>query len=245
MDKILNFLYPPRCQLCESNRHLQHKGQLCANCAADLRINASPCQFCAEPLHNHQPTEQNSPQICAQCIKTHPVYDFMWSPFIYAQPLEWMIQQLKFNAKLEFAPLLSNLMAAQLPKNRLEHLYKNNRPDVIIPMPLHKRRLKQRGFNQSHLLIKPIAKALNLPIDLNSCIRIRDTEHQTGKNARQRRKNIKNAFSFKHTNNYQHAVIFDDVVTTGSSVSELSSTLKNKGLKRVDVWCLARAEKIN
>jgi len=245
MNKLVDFFYPPRCQLCGSRHHLLYGGQLCAACAADFRLNKTPCQVCAVPMNVSKGGKSPQSSTCGQCTKTSPVYDYCWSPFVYSQPLEWMIQQLKFNQKLNFAPLLSNLMAEKICENVSQHLFENNKPDVIIPMPLHNRRLKQRGFNQSHLLIKPIAKILELPIDLNSCKRVRDTEHQTGKNARQRQQNIKNAFAFDNRRSYQHVTIFDDVVTTGSSVSELSKILKTGGVKRVDVWCLARAEKIN
>jgi len=238
MKKLLDFLYPTRCLLCGNTSDNRLAGQLCDPCATDIPLNPGACKHCAIPLIATDSHSPQPPVHCAQCIKTPPVYESCWSPFIYAQPLEWMIQQLKFNAKLDLAPLLSRLVLENLPA----HLYTSDRPDVIIPMPLHSRRLQQRGFNQSHLLIKPIAQALNLPLDLNSSKRIRDTEHQTGKNAHQRRQNIKNAFSYNHKYNHQHVVIFDDVVTTGSSVSELTKTLKRGGVKRVDIWCLARAE---
>ena len=239
MNKILDFFYPPRCQLCASSQNLCCSNQLCTACMSDIRLNKVACQICAVPIGFSSFESGLQSTICAQCTTSRPVFDSSWSPFIYAQPLEWMIQQLKFNAKLNIAPLLSSLMEVSMPQS----LYKEMKPDVIIPMPLHNKRLKQRGFNQSYLLIKPIAKKINLPIDLSSCERVRDTEHQTGKNALQRKLNIKNAFKFINTNNYQHVVIFDDVVTTGSSVSELSKTLKNAGVKRVDIWSLARAEK--
>lgn len=241
MHKLLEFFYPPHCQLCGNTRELEYKGQLCRACAADIHINDHACRICAVPLPTAAITEKKLSDICMQCIMSPPVYDTSWSPFVYAQPLEWMIQQLKFNAKLNYAPLLSALMSANLPRNINQRV----KPDAIIPMPLHNRRLKQRGFNQSQLLIKPIAKALKIPLDLTSCRRIRDTEHQTGKNARSRQQNIKKAFKFINKKNYQHVIIFDDVVTTGSSVSELSRELKQAGVLRVDVWSLARAEKIN
>jgi len=241
MKRILEFFYPPHCQLCGITHGLQCKGQLCVACAADIHLNDHACRICAVPLTTAGLVQKNLSDICMQCIKSPPVYDTSWSPFVYAQPLEWMIQQLKFNAKLNYAALLSALMEARLPRNVYEEL----RPDVIIPMPLHNRRLKQRGFNQSQLLINPIAKALQIPLDLTSCLRVRDTEHQTGKNARHRQQNIKKAFKFINKKNYRHVVIFDDVVTTGASVSELSRELKRAGVLRVDVWSLARAEKIN
>ncbi len=234
MHKLMDFFYPPHCQLCGSGVNLQYEGQLCGACAADFPVNTSACRQCAVPVG-----ELNSGQgVCAQCLKQPPEYELCWSPFVYAQPLEWLIQQLKFNAKLSVAPLLANLMAEQLPYN----IYKNNKPDVVVPMPLHPRRLKQRGFNQSYLLIKTLAKQLNLPIDLTACRRVIDTPHQTGKNARQRQQNIKNAFTFNNANGYQHVLLFDDVVTTGSSITELTKTIKRSGVERVDVWCLARAK---
>ncbi len=238
MHKLLEFFYPSHCQLCQvptqPGGHLV--GLLCETCATDITINHNACICCALPFgRDHQHSSTN----CAECIKSPPVYDHCWSPFIYAQPLEWMIQQLKFNAKLNLVPLLSNLIADNLP------VYLDKKPDVIIPMPLHNKRLKQRGFNQSQLLISPIASKLGIPIDIHSAKRIRDTPHQTGKTAHQRQQNIKNAFSYTHKQNYQHVIIFDDVVTTGSSVSELTKTLKQAGVHRVDIWCLARAEKVN
>ena len=233
MQSLLNFIFPPRCQLCSDTHQISHQCELCESCCNDIYINQQPCERCAEPL------AFSESGLCAECLQKLPVYDICWSPFVYAQPLEWMIQQLKFNSKLHFAPLLSTLMIRDIGG----FLQNTPLPDVIIPMPLHVRRLRQRGFNQSYMLVKPIAKELNLKIDIDSCQRVRNTEHQTGKNALQRRKNIKGAFTFNNEKAYKHVVIFDDVVTTGSSVIELSKVLKKSGVKRVDVWCLARAKK--
>jgi len=239
MTPLMDFFFPPRCLLCGDSKALLPNCHLCEACASDLKPNLQACACCGIPLHRQPQT--NAKIICGQCLKSPPYFDRSWSAFIYAQPLEWMIQQLKFNAKLAYASLLSELMIRYFPAELLA----SARPDAVIPMPLHYRRLKQRGFNQSVHLARPVAQSLRLPLDTTSCIRIRDTEHQTGKNARQRNKNIKGAFEFQNTRKYQHLIIFDDVVTTGSSVSELSRTLKRSGVKRVEVWSLARAEKIN
>lgn len=235
MNPLLNLLFPSHCLLCGTANNLCSGLSLCEACSGDLQHNNHTCSLCAAPLTT---TEQSlTDDVCARCTQKTPVYDQLWAAFCYAQPLEWMIQQLKFSARLNFAPLLSTLMSYELPSD----FYTQTPPDAIIPMPLHPRRLKQRGFNQSLLLAKPLAKQLRLPIDTESCKRTVNTEHQTGKNASQRQKNIKGAFTFENKNNYQHVVIFDDVVTTGSTVSELSKTIKRAGVNRVDVWCLARA----
>jgi len=240
MNRLMDFFYPPRCQLCGSQDNLHYAGQLCTFCAADIRINDNACQICAVPLGGVKEVSIDHPAVCGHCTKQLPIFDVCWSPYVYAQPLEWMIHQFKFNARLHFSPLLSDLIAEKLAN----YINEENKPDVIVPMPLHTRRLRHRGFNQSYLLIKPIAKAMNIPIDLTLCERVRDTAHQTGKNAQQRMRNIKCAFKIKLKKNYRHVVVFDDVVTTGSSVAELSKTLKQAGVQRVDIWCLARAEKI-
>ncbi len=235
MRPIFDLLYPQRCLLCDTTYGLLPHLPICRQCDADLPENTHCCQQCAVPL-NIKPI-LTAPVLCGECLVSRPQFTHSWSPFIYAQPLEWMIQQLKFNAKLSFGPLLSALMLQRMP----EHLSACE-ADVIIPMPLHPGRMKQRGFNQSQILLEPLAKKLRIKTDMHCCCRTRDTEHQTGKNARQRKQNIRGAFAYRHQSCYQHVIIFDDVVTTASSVSELARTLRLGGVERVDVWSLARAE---
>ncbi len=232
MRSVLDFIYPQRCLLCDTPLAGVHMA-LCTGCTAEIPLNRHACQRCALPL------EGDAKQgLCAGCLKQAPLFLQTWSPFVYAQPLEWMIRQFKFNAKLSFGPLLSELMLQHLP----EQLVSVDKPDVIIPMPLHRKREQQRGFNQSELLARPLARRLGILLDTRCCTRQRHTEHQTGKSAQQRRQNIRGAFSFSDAA-YRHVVIFDDVMTTGASVSELSRTLLKAGVERVDVWSLARAEK--
>lgn len=239
MNGLLDFVFPRYCLLCGARSHLLARCYLCADCHADFVVNHTACGRCGVPMALQQVKPEEL--VCGQCKKSPPVFDLCWSPFIYAQPLEWVIQQLKFNDKLSFAPLLSELMIQNMPASML----RQQKPDAIIPMPLHDKRLRQRGFNQSLLLVKPLASVVGVKIDSTSCLRCLNTEHQTGKSARQRKQNIKGAFKFDNHKNYRYLVIFDDVVTTGSSVSELSETLKKSGVERVDVWSLARAEKYN
>lgn len=229
LNQLLDSLYPRICVLCGSSETTDK--DICHSCLSDLVINDSSCTQCAVPL----PFVTES-QVCGNCLKNKPYFDASWSAFVYAQPLEWMIQQLKFNAKLSYANLLSNLALSHLPEM-------GEQPDCIIPIPLHNKRLKQRGFNQALELLKPIANSLKIKIDNQSCQRLTHTSSQTGLKAKLRQKNIKNAFSYKNKNKYQYVILFDDVVTTGSTTNELARTLKREGVKRVDVWSLARAAK--
>ena len=225
LSNILRVIYPAHCYLCAKP---QSKRGLCQACAHDLPLNLSSCYRCALPL-------PSGTLVCADCIQSPPAFDKVWSPFIYAQPLEWMIQQLKFNHKLYMAKCL----AEQMWRHRPEQVS----AECIVPMPLHPRRLRQRGFNQSTVIAQELSRLSGIPVD-NMCQRRRNTQTQTGKTAAQRKRNIRGAF-YCHTlgKPYRQVIILDDVMTTGSTVMELSKTLKQSGVEQVDVWSVARAER--
>jgi len=225
---ISKILYPPSCLLCGA---ATTRG-LCSDCAAELPENNCACRRCALPLFD---MEQG---VCGRCLKKSPAFDAAWSPFIYAQPIEWMITQLKFNAGLLQGNALADLMLQRLPMLAAK-------PDCILPVPLHNQRLRQRGFNQSVELAKPLARSLNVQLDTTSCQRLRATPPQTGMRASQRRRNLRGAFDFQNNQNHHYVVLFDDVMTTGATLNELAGLLKRKGVQRVEVWSLARAQRNN
>lgn len=148
--------------------------------------------------------------------------------------MQYLLTGLKFRADYKNARLLGLLLA--------EHLQKTaEKPDCILPVPLHKARYRQRGFNQAIEIARTVSKELHIPLDLNTCLRHRDTPHQTELSAKQRRKNLKNAFSIIKPIQARHIAILDDVMTTGTTVHELAAVLKKAGVSRVDVWVCARA----
>ena len=145
-----------------------------------------------------------------------------------------LITALKFGAHYKNARLLGLLLA--------EHLQPAaQRPDLILPVPLHKARYRERGFNQAIEIAKTVSRELHIPLDLSSCHRHKDTPHQTALTAKQRRKNMKQAFSIIKPLEAQHIALLDDVMTTGSTAHELAVLLKQAGVSRVDVWVCARA----
>jgi len=175
-----------------------------------------------------------APILCGRCLSSHPAFDETYAPFIYQGEMRHLITSLKFGAHYKNARLLGLLLADHLKKTA-------QRPDLILPIPLHKVRYRQRGFNQAIEIAKTVSRELKIPLDLNSCLRHRDTPHQTALTAKQRRKNIKNAFSIIKPIHAQHIAILDDVMTTGSTAHELAYVLKKAGVSRVDVWVCARA----
>jgi ComF family protein len=114
-------------------------------------------------------------------------------------------------------------------------------PDCIVPVPLSKKRLRQRGFNQSAELARAVSKNYPIPLNLHAIARGRDTRAQTGLHRQQRLQNIRGAFDQVRAMDAGHVAILDDVVTTGSTVNELARVLKRAGVERVDVWSIARA----
>ncbi len=113
-------------------------------------------------------------------------------------------------------------------------------PELIIPVPLHNERLRQRGFNQALELARVLSRQLDIPIDQKSCIRCRPTDTQSRLEKSERSKNMRGAFTIRGAIKSNHIALVDDVVTTGSTVSEITKLLKQHGVKRVDIWAVAR-----
>jgi ComF family protein len=172
--------------------------------------------------------------LCGRCLSLRPAFDETYAPFIHQGAIRHLITSLKFKADYKNARLLGMLLAEHLDKTA-------KRPDCILPVPLHKARYRQRGFNQAIEIARTVSRELQIPLDLNSCLRHRNTPHQTALSAKKRWKNLKNAFSIIKPVSAQHIAILDDVMTTGSTVHELAALLKKAGVSKVDVWVCARA----
>lgn len=145
-----------------------------------------------------------------------------------------MITGLKFGSQFKNARLLGTLLAEYLQKTA-------EKPDCIVPVPLHTARYHERGFNQALEIARTVSKTLQIPLDFSNCVRHKDTPHQTGLSAKKRRQNLRRAFSFRKPIRAHHVAILDDVMTTGSTVNALAAELKKVGVNRVDVWVCARA----
>jgi ComF family protein len=203
---------------------------ICRSCFLHLPRNTLCCYRCAEILE--QPI--TAPALCGRCLSSKPAFDETYAPFIHQGAIKHLIGALKFGAEYKNARLLGMLLADYL-KQAAEQ------PDLILPVPLHKTRYRQRGFNQAIEIGRTVAKEMQIPLDLTSCKRHRDTPHQTELSAKKRRKNVKNAFSVDKPIDARHIAILDDVMTTGSTTHELAWALKKAGVSRVDVWVCARA----
>lgn len=150
--------------------------------------------------------------------------------FDYRDPIDGLIQAFKFNEKLNSGRLLARLA---LPA------FKHSQPQALIPIPLHRKRLRQRGFNQAHELAGYWGKRRAIPVCTSGLVRQRDTAVQSSLNAVERAANVCDAF-VANAVVPKHVALVDDVFTTGATCTAAAQALYAAGAQRVDVWCLAR-----
>lgn len=231
LKNIQAHLFRHTCVLCQGPGIGER--DLCGSCLGDLPINDRPCRRCAIPL----PPGADHDSLCGRCQRTPPAYHAAFAPFQYGPPLDHLLQGLKFHGKLQFARLLGELMAEHLAQ-RTDPL-----PELIIPVPLHPSRLRERGFNQALELARFAAKRLGVPVDYRSGERIRATAAQSSLRRKERRANVKGAFRVSVPIAARHVAVVDDVITTGHTVDEMARILVKAGVERVEVWACARAVK--
>ncbi len=236
-------LLAPSCILCDAvvGKRVE-KGisniSLCKDCYHDLPWLEHACKQCGIAC---QHCGIESP-VCGACQKKTPFVDYTLSALHYVSPVDYFVTELKFSKQLTSAAIMSELLYQFLDQH-ISQKMTTGKPDFIIPVPLHKNRLRLRGFNQAVELAKPLARKFSIPMLQNSVIRTKNTAPQSDLDAGQRHKNIRNSFQIENSDQLTaaHVTIVDDVVTTGATCNELARLLKNAGVKKVGVWSVARA----
>jgi ComF family protein len=227
-ERLVQRIYPPTCILCGA---AGHDGlDLCRGCRADLPHNRCACPRCAIPV----PQDQGAGTPCGPCQRHPPPFAASHAAFRYEDPLPALVAGMKFRARFNMARLLGQCLALALLEQGAE------RPGLIVPVPLHPKRLRERGYNQALEVAREVSAALAIPIDRTSCIRSLHTSAQVGLDDRERRRNVRGAFAVLRPPAARQVAILDDVVTTGSTVAELTRVLHAAGVERVDVWAVAR-----
>jgi ComF family protein len=186
-----------------------------------------------------RPSDRPGSYICSRCYATLPWYDeFAKSAFGYLEPVSQLVNIYKFNGAEYLAEDFADAMELSFRKK-----HDVAAVDVVVPVPLHPRRLAERGYNQSGLLAAAFAKRINRLCDETSLVRIRDTEHQSRSNREDRRKNLKGAFRTVDPSRIRGraVVLIDDVMTTGATIDECSEALYAGGAYKVIPFVLAKA----
>jgi ComF family protein len=226
LNKFLNLLFPETCPICQ-NPCLNHEtAPICVDCWQSIRkYNGPLCKKCGTPLVSDVSIK------CGECLKEEPAFEFARSFGLYDNPLRKGINLLKYHGKKRLSrPLSELLIKAGLPE-----------ADIVLPVPLHHRRLRKREFNQSALISKYIAEEIKSKFIPDCLVKVRDTLPQVGLRYKARVKNIKGAFKVRNSDLIKNRkiILVDDVVTTGATIRECSRTLKKAGAGKIYVVSLA------
>ena len=229
--RLVGRLWPARCLACSEAGH--HGYDLCAACLATLPWNHHACARCAIPLPV-VPTQPQAPQVCGDCLQRPPPLQMTCAAFVYGAPLDRLLPRFKFHHDLAAGRLLAQLMAHVLADAE--------RPQALLPIPLHHARLRSRGYDQALELAKPLSRALQMPLLRDALVRTRATAQQSRLDAAQRRRNVRKAFMVDSRASLPaHVVLVDDVMTTGATLHAAARALRRAGVARVDAWVCARA----
>jgi len=226
---IQDWLLPRLCPACGDPTGPGRK--LCPGCERSLPVLHFACPRCAIP-YEHPDTQGE----CGACQKQAPAFTRAVALYRYAPPVDHFIRALKFQQQLGLAHLLGERLAQRLMRG-------TSRPELIIPVPLHGARLRERGYNQALEIARPVARALGIPLDFRSLVRMRATAPQTGMTVAARRRNLRGAFALRDDTAVRNlrVALVDDVMTTGSTVQAAAKCLRAAGAKEVDIWVIARA----
>ncbi len=218
------FLAPGVCIGCGCDP--DDSSSLCSSCCARIDSVPNPCQYCAQP----NPIEGI---ICPACRFNPPRWQRMIAPLQYRGITRDYLLQLKHSQATYLAKSLCR---------HSRHAFQMSwpPPQVLLPVPLHRERLLERGYNQASEIARIWSADLNIPLDRRSLTRTRATPMQAGLSANQRADNVRLAFSYLPRREYHHVAVIDDIVTTGSTVSEITRVLHQAGVEFVEVWALAR-----
>tara|TARA_R110002110_G_scaffold205066_7_gene417241 strand:- start:394935 stop:395660 length:726 start_codon:yes stop_codon:yes gene_type:complete len=234
MNILLDGLFPQYCALC-GLRSLESQ-PLCHGCAGDLVPNTDSCLQCAIPLAGLFPsTATGMERRCGRCLSHPPAFSRARVPWLYDDQIAFLIQRWKFGGQRQLTGLLARLW--------LQRCHKTSDVDVLVPVPLHWRRIMRRGFNQSELVCRELQRLSpelhDTPV-ARMVRRSRATAAQSGMDARQRAGNLRNAFTVKEPCDNLRIAVVDDVLTTGATAQAMAQALRAAGASDVEIWCLAR-----
>jgi len=219
---IGQWFFGGRCFLCHGNASTD---LLCAACAADLpRLDGERCPRCA--------LAAPAGAVCGRCLARPPHFDGTIAALAYGFPADVLVHALKFRGELAVAELLAQLLG--------ERLARAERVDCVLPVPISRDRLRQRGYNQALEIARHVARATGVALAPELCRRVRDTPAQSELPWAERATNVRGAFQSSGAVAGARIALLDDVMTTGATLDEIAATLKRDGAASVVNWVVAR-----
>ena len=216
---LSNLLFGGSCFLCRGAA----RGILCPACDADLpRLAGTLCPRCALPSPGGA--------LCGRCLADAPHYDATVAALAYRFPADTLVHALKFRSQLALAPLMGDLLIEAI----------RERIDLVVPVPLSRERLRERGYNQAAEIARHVARERRARLELTVVVRERNTRAQADLPWSDRARNVRGAFRCERSLDGAAIAVIDDVMTTGATLDELAATLKRAGAVRVVNWVVAR-----
>lgn len=232
LKAVLDIVFPPVCLLCEARALKKGFCEECAGLIEKQRITSPTCTICGIPFTSSRGVDHP----CGRCVEERPSFTSARSAFVFDGKVLDAIHKLKYGGDTSVAAPLAGLVRGSIGGGKS--------PCMVIPVPLHPGRLRERGFNQSLLIARELSRLVAMPLVYNQLKRTRDTGQQVGLKAVERKKNVSGAFTlvepvlFKGTK----VLLVDDVITTGATLNECSKVLKRAG---AEVLALTVARAVN
>ncbi len=229
---LINLLFPPYCPICGKSILDEDGAGFCKDCISlMIPINEPCCPGCSTPYPS-----ASFGHFCQECSERERYYDLGRSLFIYHGKIKEAVHLFKYGGRRSLINSFEELIPRKIPAPLGKY-------DLVIPVPLHIRKLRKRGFNQSLLIARTVGKLWDIEVDPFILKKIKDTPPQTELSYDERVINVKGAFSVNNPERIlkKNILIVDDVFTTGSTIRECARELKRSGAKRVDFFTVARA----
>ncbi len=231
IEGFLNLLFPLNCLICRRGLDPGNKKYLCPSCWAEIRLIKEPvCSRCGRP---------SALSTCISCRKKHYHFQAARAAGFYEGVLRECIHLFKYSRKAYLSQPLGELLAELMKDD--DNLRK---AELLVPVPLDRKRYREREFNQAHLLAKAVSRRFGIPLSPSTLRRTRTTLPQTGLNRRQREENVKGLFRVARAKECRGKtiLIIDDVFTTGSTANECAKVLSRVGAREVNILTVARGE---
>ena len=233
---LLNLIFPPVCPICKTLLGSKRKNSIiCPDCHKTIRPVGPPyCPRCGLPY----PSGDEKGHLCAPCLKERRYFEVHRTCALYEGALKEAIHRFKYGGVFPLVKVFGDLLHPAF-----RNLTRDYPADLLVPVPLHIRRLRERGFNQALLLVKELSKRTGIPYAERALKKVKDTPFQITLKKRERRKNLTRAFQVKDREAIKGKAVMlvDDVYTTGTTVNECSRALHMAGAERVAVLTVARA----
>ncbi len=237
---LVSLFLPADCKICGQALEPLNFSYICENCWGQVKWLKMPqCSRCGRPFPTSLACREVSSLLCAECRQDSSPLKKIFVPALYEGVMKEAIHLFKYGRKKGVMKRLEETLITYFFHTALPF----SKFDLVVPIPLHRKKLKERGFNQAELLARVIARHFDLKLIRNNLKRVKATKSQTSLSKKERIENLKGAFQFRNRDKFRGKTILlvDDVYTTGTTVREAAKVLKKAKAREVYIFTLARA----